>query len=66
MAQLTPSEIAYENAHIDQSRQINMAVSNGVCLGVASIAVLLRIISRRLARAKNRADDWWAWNALVG
>ena len=66
MAEPSPSEIAYEEAHIDQSRQINIAVSNGICLGIAFVAVLLRFISRRLAGTNNGADDWWAWIALVG
>ena len=65
MAEPSPSEIAYEKAHIDQSRQINLAVSNGICLGIAFIAVLLRFISRRLAKTHNGKDDWWTWTALV-
>lgn len=65
MAEPSPSEIAYEEAHINQSRQINIAVSNGICLGIAFVAVLLRFISRRLAGTINGADDWWAWIALT-
>lgn len=65
MAEPSPSEIAYEEAYIDQSRQINVAVSNGICLGIAFVAVLLRFISRRLAGTNNGADDWWAWIALT-
>ena len=65
MTETDPSEIAYEQAHIDQSRQMNMAVSNAICLGVAFVAVLLRLLSRRLAGTKNAADDWWVWTALV-
>ena len=66
MADISPSEIAYEKAHIHQSRQVNLAVSNGICLGIAYIAVLLRFISRRLAKTPNGKDDWWTWAALVG
>ena len=66
MAEPSPSEIAYEKAHINQSRQVNLAVSNGICLGIAYIAVLLRFISRRLAKTPNGKDDWWTWIALVG
>ena len=66
MAELSPSEIAQENAHIHQSRQINLDVSNGICLAIAYIAVLLRFISRRLAKTPNGKDDWWTWIALVG
>lgn len=66
MAQPLPSEIAYEKAHVNQSRQIDIAVSNGICLGIAYIALLLRFLSRRLARTKIGADDWWALIALVG
>lgn len=66
MAEPSPSEIAFEQAHIHQSRQIDIAVSNGICLGIAFVAVLLRFISRRLAGTSNGPDDWWAWIALVG
>ena len=66
MAAPSPSEIAYEEAHIGDSRQLGIAISNGVCYGVAVVAVLLRLVSRRLSQAGNRVDDWWAWIGLVG
>ena len=65
MANISASEIAYEKAHIGESRQIDIAVSNGICLSIGFVAVLLRFISRRLAGTNNGPDDWWAWTALV-
>ena len=65
MANSSASEIAYEKAHVEESRRTNIAVSNGICLTIAFVAVLLRFISRRLAGTNNGPDDWWAWAALV-
>ena len=65
MANPSASEIAYEKAHVEESRQRNIAVSNAICLSIAFVAVLLRFISRRLAGTNNGPDDWWAWTALV-
>ena len=65
MASVPASESAYEKAHINDSRQVGIAVSNGICIGVAFIAVLLRFVSRRLAKTDNGPDDWCAWSALV-
>lgn len=65
MAAPSAADIEYQKAHINDDRRIGIAVSNGVCLGVAVIAVTLRYVSRRLTKSKNLADDWWAWIGLV-
>lgn len=65
MASLSEAEIEYEKAHIKQNRQLGIGVSNGICLGLAFIAVLLRITARHLARTRVGVDDWWAWISLV-
>jgi len=65
MGSLSEAEIEYQKAHIQQNRQLGIAVSNGICLGLAFIAVLLRITARRLAHTRIGVDDWWAWISLV-
>ena len=66
MAELSPSEIANEEPYIDQNRQTVLSVCNGIFLAIAYIAILLRFISRRLAKTHNGKDDYWIWIALVG
>lgn len=66
MAEPSPSDMAAENPYIDQSRQIVLSVCNAILLAIAYIAVLLRFISRRLAKTHIGKDDWWIWTALVG
>ena len=65
MATLSPSEIAYQKAHVHDDKRWGITVSDVVCIVVAAVAVLLRFISRRLAGAEHRGDDWWIWTALV-
>lgn len=62
----TTEQIAYEKAHMKDDRRVGIAVSNGICLGIGIVAVLLRIFSRRLSKSGQGIDDWLTWAALVG
>lgn len=62
----TTAQIAYQKAHIKDDRRVGIAVSNGICLGVGIVAVLLRNFSRRLSRSGQGIDDSLTWAALVG
>lgn len=62
---LTPAEIRYETAHIKDNRGPDMVVSTVICISLACIAVLLRLIARRLSKAKIWFDDYMIIVALV-
>ena len=62
---LTPSEIKYESVHIHDSRASNIVISSAICIGLAITAVLLRLLARRLSKAKILADDYMMVFALV-
>ena len=65
MPSLSPSQIAYQEEHIGDDRRIGIAVTDGICYGLAFFAVVLRVYCRCLARIKFGPDDWWIWAALV-
>ena len=65
MALPSPSEITYQKAHMQDDRRIGIIISNVVCFVLATAAVILRFISRRLAGTKHGWDDWWMLAALV-
>lgn len=58
-------EISYQLAHINQSRVPSLITSGAICLSAAYIAVVLRLISRRLVHARFEADDWCIVLGLV-
>ena len=60
------SAIQYQEAHIHDSRVSAIRVSAGVCLSVAYIAVILRVLSRRLGRVSLQSDDQCIIAGLVG
>ena len=62
---LSPAEIEYEMSHIKDDRQKEMIVSSAICIAIAIIAVILRLVARRLSRAKIMADDYMIIVALV-
>ena len=65
MATPSAAEIAYQTAHSSDDRRPTVIVPNIVCPIAAYVAVLLRFESRRIARTKLRADDWWIVAGLV-
>ena len=60
-----PSDILYEFEHIHDDRGPELVVCVCICLTLAYIAVALRIVGRRVSRAKLQADDCWIFITLV-
>lgn len=65
MALPTSEEIQYQEEHIHDDRSGNIVTSHAICIALAAIAVLLRLIARRMCKASIRADDWMIIVALV-
>lgn len=61
----TPEEIHDQEEHIHDDRSGNIVTSHAICITIAAIAVLLRLISRRMCKSKIQADDWMIIVALV-
>ena len=62
---LSPVEIKEEAAHIRDDRGGDMVASCVTCITAAIIAVILRLLARRLSKAKILADDYMIIVALV-
>ena len=63
---LSPAQLAYYEAHINDDRR---PVIYGVCsmlTVLSTVAVVLRIIARRIKRLSLAADDYLVLLALVG
>ena len=66
MSTITPSAASdYQRLHIHDSRIPEIVVSLALCLSAAYVAVVLRFISRRIAKIAWKADDWWLVVGLV-
>ncbi|KAL9130709.1 MAG: hypothetical protein Q9217_001188 [Psora testacea] len=65
MAHLTPAELFYQKEHVTDDMRPAIAVCNGMCLGIALVAVTLRFVSRRIARLPYGTDDWTILVALL-
>lgn len=65
MAIPTPEEIQYQEEHVHDDRSGNIVTSHAICISIAAIAVLLRLIARRMCKASIQADDWMIMVALV-
>ena len=65
MSGLTPSEIAYQKAHIDQNRGPQIVAVSGFLIAVTSIIVFSRLIARRWKRVSYGWDDYLALGGLV-
>ena len=50
MASLTPSEITYEEAHINDNLSTTLIAICNVFTGIALLSVFARLLARRLAR----------------
>jgi hypothetical protein len=64
-APLTEARVAYMLAHVEDNRQPNYIAANAICIGLASIAVMLRFVSRSLAGVKIGLDDYTICLSLV-
>ena len=65
MEKPTQAEIQYQEYHILDSQAHAVLVACVVCYTLASVAVLFRILSRRLAKAVLAKDDYMIFLALV-
>ena len=62
----SPSEAQYQLAHNSDNRSSQILISHYICLPLATIAVLLRLISRYLCKAgRLQADDYLVISAWV-
>ena len=62
---LPPAQAQYQLDHVDESRADNIRSSLIACLVIATVAVILRFISRRMVTTSIKADDWMIVAALV-
>ena len=64
---LTPSaaDIAYQQAHKEDSAISGILAANVICILAAWVAGLLRLYSRRLVHAPIKTDDWLVLGSLV-
>lgn len=58
-------EINYQLAHINEDRSEALIVSHTICLVLAGIAIVLRLIARRMSKAALKADDYMIILAFV-
>ena len=65
MASLTPSEITYEEAHINDNLSTTLIAICNVFTGIALLSVFARLLARRLARVQLGWDDYFAVAATV-
>lgn len=62
---LSPTEIEYEVAHIHDNRAPDLIISAALCIALAITAVILRLLARRLSKARILADDYMIIFSLV-
>lgn len=51
--------------HINETRVLALDVATYICLPMAFIAVILRVLSRRISKVPLKADDWCIFVGLV-
>ena len=61
---LSPEEIQWQLAHVNEDRAGDVIVSHVVLISLAVVAVVLRFISRRI-KVGLHEDDWMILFALV-
>lgn len=63
---ISPSEAQDQLAHVHDNRSGEIIIAGAICLSMAIAAVILRLIARRLSRARSmQLDDYVIINALV-
>lgn len=66
MSSLSPSDILYQQSHINENKSAEIITACAICLTAAYLAVILRFVSRRLSKTSLEADDYTIIAALVG
>lgn len=62
---ISPAEIAYQLAHVNQSRTGELIASTAALSALATVLVLARFIIRVHTKVGLKADDWAILVALV-
>ena len=65
MALPSINEVEYELSHSREDRGKDILSSFVVCVCLATIAVILRLVARRVSKAALKADDYWILISLV-
>ncbi|KAL1979196.1 hypothetical protein VTN96DRAFT_6518 [Rasamsonia emersonii] len=60
MDNLPPSEIAYQEAHINDNRSTSLIVVCSIFTGAALLSMLLRLLARRVSRTSLGLDDYFS------
>ncbi|KAK0517030.1 hypothetical protein JMJ35_000185 [Cladonia borealis] len=55
----------YQYDHINETRVPALDIATYICLPAAFIAVIFRILSRRISEVPLKADDWWIFVGLL-
>ena len=55
----------YQHDHINDTQVPALNTVTYVCLPMAFIAVILRVLSRRISKVPLNADDWWIFVGFV-
>ena len=61
----TPEDIKYQLQHINDSRQHEVVAAITTVLTLATVAVIFRVVARRLTKASLQKDDYMIFAALV-
>ena len=65
MSAISDTEISYQRDHINDNKTTQLVVANVIAISAATIAVVLRLVSRRLNKASLQADDFMIVVGLV-
>lgn len=63
---LTPAEVVYINAHLDETRGPRIVAISILLIVVSIVAVMLRFIARNVRKLPWQIDDYFMLPALVG
>lgn len=65
MSTLSPTEITYEETHIDESKQPVLYGVISAFFAIAILSIIARILSRTLQKQKLWYDDWLMLLSIV-
>ena len=65
MERPSPEELEYQYAHYDETYVPQVRVSMSICIALATVAVILRVLARRMKNAALGHDDRVIFFALV-
>lgn len=65
MSYLSPSELAYQEAHISEDRAPKLVAAVAVLVTLSSIAIILRVATRIVTKVGFAADDFVIFIAWV-